>query len=146
MGMKERCDDGTYSYRVGFVRYIGKLQYHDHGHDFIGVELNEPIGRNNGTLQDVVYFKCAPPYGIFLHPDQVKPLYTSTVKEYVPLGKFGFLTQEDGRDTFFHRTDVAYNLDTIQIGQLVEHTLKRRWDNSKRAYNEIAENMRLIHT
>ena len=141
--MKVWCDDGKNSYGAGCVRYIGKLKYHDPDHDLIGVELYDPIGRNNGTFQGVDYLNCAAPYGIFLNPDQVKPLYMSTVKEYVEVGKFGFLTQEDGRNTYFHHTDVAYNSNTIQIGQRVEHTLKRRWDTLKHAYNDVAENMRL---
>jgi hypothetical protein len=38
---------------------------------WIGIEYDEPLGKNNGTVQGVEYFKCGPNYGAFVRPTKV---------------------------------------------------------------------------
>lgn len=38
---------------------------------WIGVEYDEPLGKNNGTVQGVEYFKCRPNHGAFVRPTKV---------------------------------------------------------------------------
>ncbi|KAG4072150.1 hypothetical protein HA402_015649 [Bradysia odoriphaga] len=38
---------------------------------WIGVILNEPVGKNNGTLKGTVYFSCAENCGMFVRPSQL---------------------------------------------------------------------------
>ena len=139
--MKVWCDDGYTSYGVGTVRHIGSPP--DHTEHLIGVELEDATGMNNGSLCGTEYFRCNMKYGIFLKPSQVKPLYRSVVKEYSSNG-FGFVRQGDGVDVYFHITDVAYEPDTICVGQRVEHTRKTRWNKKRGELNDVAENMRLL--
>nr|XP_039259518.1 tubulin-folding cofactor B-like [Styela clava] len=39
---------------------------------WIGVEYDEPYGKNNGTVDGIKYFECANKYGSFLRPFSVK--------------------------------------------------------------------------
>ena len=39
---------------------------------WVGIELDEPVGKNNGSVQGVDYFQCRDKFGIFLRPDVVK--------------------------------------------------------------------------
>ncbi|CAK9066371.1 unnamed protein product [Durusdinium trenchii] len=50
----------------GTVRFVG-VTYFAHG-DWVGVELEEAIGKNNGTVQEVVYFRCPAQHGLFCRP------------------------------------------------------------------------------
>lgn len=57
------------SNRTGTVRFAGKTEFA--AGIWVGIELDEPVGRNDGTVKDVSYFKCQPTYGIFVRPTQV---------------------------------------------------------------------------
>ena len=38
---------------------------------WVGVEYDEPVGKNDGTIKGVQYFECASNYGAFIRPDAV---------------------------------------------------------------------------
>ena len=53
--------------KVAKVRYIGPFQHaKDKTEIWIGLELTEPIGKNNGTVGTKVYFKCREKHGAFV--------------------------------------------------------------------------------
>ena len=54
----------------GTVRFAGTTQFSS-GH-WIGIELDAADGRNNGSVNGVVYFECAPNHGVFARPDTVR--------------------------------------------------------------------------
>ncbi|NWR47336.1 CLIP4 protein, partial [Regulus satrapa] len=49
--------------KVGTLRFCGTTEFASG--QWAGVELDEPEGKNNGTVGKVQYFKCAPKHGIF---------------------------------------------------------------------------------
>ncbi|NWI98800.1 CLIP4 protein, partial [Crypturellus undulatus] len=49
--------------KVGTLRYCGTTEFASG--QWAGVELDEPEGKNNGSVGKVQYFKCAPKRGIF---------------------------------------------------------------------------------
>ncbi|XP_060042797.1 CAP-Gly domain-containing linker protein 4 isoform X2 [Erinaceus europaeus] len=51
------------AFRVGTLRFCGTTEFASG--QWAGVELDEPEGKNNGSVGKVQYFKCAPKYGIF---------------------------------------------------------------------------------
>lgn len=51
----------------GTVRFIGKVPEAAPGW-WVGVELDEPLGKNDGSLKGVRYFQCQPNYGTFARP------------------------------------------------------------------------------
>lgn len=38
---------------------------------WIGVELDTPTGKNDGTVQNIPYFTCKPKHGIFVRGDKL---------------------------------------------------------------------------
>jgi len=57
---------------IGIIRFIGTTQFA--AGNWIGVELEKPTGKNNGSINDVEYFSCKPLHGVFVRPASVKIL------------------------------------------------------------------------
>lgn len=57
-------DKGT-----GTVAFYGETQFSDGV--WVGIILEEPKGKNNGTVKGIKYFTCAENYGIFCLRDKV---------------------------------------------------------------------------
>ncbi|TYZ58021.1 hypothetical protein PybrP1_012837 [[Pythium] brassicae (nom. inval.)] len=53
----------------GVVRYVGPTEFASG--TWIGVELCEKKGKNDGAVRGVKYFSCAPDYGIFVRADRL---------------------------------------------------------------------------
>ncbi|XP_055606550.1 CAP-Gly domain-containing linker protein 2-like [Uranotaenia lowii] len=53
----------------GVISFIGDT--HFQGGTWIGVELDTPTGKNDGTVQGIQYFNCKPKHGIFVRVDKL---------------------------------------------------------------------------
>ena len=53
---------------AGTVRFAGP--HHVEGTPRLGVELDDPTGKNNGTVTGHRYFSCAPGHGALVKPDK----------------------------------------------------------------------------
>jgi dynactin complex subunit len=62
----------------GIVRFSGPTEFA--GGHWIGIELKEPIGKNDGSVQDVRYFECAENHGIFVRAAQVRLVCVTNVE------------------------------------------------------------------
>lgn len=58
----------------GTVRFYGSTSFSPG--KWVGIELFDPDGKNDGTINGVKYFTCKPTYGIFVKPSQVKVIET----------------------------------------------------------------------
>ena len=56
----------------GVVRFCGATSFA--AGKWIGIELSQPNGKNDGSVQGVKYFSCKAGYGVFVRPSQVKVL------------------------------------------------------------------------
>ncbi|KAH8872571.1 Dynactin subunit 1 [Schistosoma japonicum] len=56
---------------IGTIAFIGTTQFSPG--KWVGVILDEPKGKNNGTVQGKRYFACEENHGIFVRPSQVRP-------------------------------------------------------------------------
>ncbi|KAL4953704.1 dynein associated protein-domain-containing protein [Aspergillus filifer] len=67
--------------RQATVRYIGATSFADG--EWIGVELNDDSGKNDGSVQGERYFECEPGFGMFVRPTVIATIVerpTRTVK------------------------------------------------------------------
>ena len=55
----------------GVVQYVGKIPQIAPGW-WIGVQYDEPGGKNDGTGKGKRFFECPPKYGGFLRPDKLQ--------------------------------------------------------------------------
>ena len=71
---------------AGGKRVLGKLVYgpgnfhvKPNEYDWCGVVLDEPLGKNNGTVQGRQYFQCLDNYGIFVRANSLRPVFESRI-------------------------------------------------------------------
>ncbi|PCH44550.1 hypothetical protein WOLCODRAFT_26847 [Wolfiporia cocos MD-104 SS10] len=68
-----RCEVETSEanfHKRGTVRFVGPTKF-TRGGVWVGIEYDEPIGKNDGSVQGERYFTCKPNYGVFVRPDRV---------------------------------------------------------------------------
>lgn len=53
----------------GFVRFLGEIE--GAKGVWVGVELDEPYGKNDGSAKGKYYFRCKPKHGVFARPHQI---------------------------------------------------------------------------
>ncbi|XP_078506005.1 kinesin-like protein KIF13B isoform X1 [Lissotriton helveticus] len=58
------------SNKTGTVRYVGPTHFEEG--TWVGVELDLPAGKNDGSVGGKQYFKCNPGYGVLVRPDRLK--------------------------------------------------------------------------
>lgn len=84
MSVGDRCETYPGGNR-GEVKYVGKIEGLPAGW-WVGVQLDEPLGKNDGKAKGVKIFDCAPNYGLFLRPDRVKTGDFPPVDDFSDLG------------------------------------------------------------
>ncbi|KAI0983483.1 hypothetical protein GJ496_010086, partial [Pomphorhynchus laevis] len=55
---------------MGIVKYIGPTKIREG--IWVGVELNDPVGKHNGNAKGIQYFVCKPNHGVFVRPDKLR--------------------------------------------------------------------------
>lgn len=56
--------------RHGIVRFYGVTRFADG--EWVGIELDDAVGKNNGMVMGISYFECPPAHGIFVRPNMVQ--------------------------------------------------------------------------
>ncbi|RQM12726.1 hypothetical protein KXD40_006173 [Peronospora effusa] len=74
--------------RRGKVMYIGEIPEIAPGF-WVGVQFDEPVGKGNGSVKGVTYWKCENKYGGFVRPHNV------VVGDYQVLDPFADLSDDD---------------------------------------------------
>ncbi|ETW78818.1 hypothetical protein HETIRDRAFT_324089 [Heterobasidion irregulare TC 32-1] len=66
----ESAEEGLY--KRGTVRFVGPTQFGNSVGLWVGVEYDEPFGKNDGSVQGERYFTCRHNYGAFVRPEKVE--------------------------------------------------------------------------
>ena len=56
--------------KIGQIRFVGTTSFQTG--KWVGIELDEPQGKNSGVVQGKRYFECRASHGVFVRPSQVK--------------------------------------------------------------------------
>lgn len=76
--------------RRGWLRYIGEIPEINHDDIWCGIEFDEPMGKNDGSIKGKQYFgPVATNYGGF-----VKPVFVKTGPQYTPIDEFASSDEE----------------------------------------------------
>merc|ERR1711990_520915 len=59
-----------YNGKTGIVRFVGPTDFKDGV--WVGIELHEPSGKNDGSVLGKYYFNCPPKFGLFAMPHKVQ--------------------------------------------------------------------------
>ena len=74
----------------GTVRFVGSASFA--AGRWVGVELNAPNGKNDGSVGGITYFSCPPNHGVFVRPSQVKIASLPVCPPCIPLDLFAYST------------------------------------------------------
>ncbi|OBZ68564.1 Dynactin, isoform [Grifola frondosa] len=88
----------------GIVQFNGTTSFS--GGRWIGIELSEPNGKNDGSVNGVKYFTCGPNYGVFVRPSQVKVISVEPPPLAAPIPRPG-LGHQRTNSTGLSRTSSA---------------------------------------
>ena len=59
-------------HRRGAVKFVGEIPEIPGVGAWIGVQLDEPTGKNDGSVKGTRYFECKPSCGVFVRPERVE--------------------------------------------------------------------------
>ncbi|KAG8717539.1 hypothetical protein FRC08_007268 [Ceratobasidium sp. 394] len=69
---KVEAESGDSDAKRGVIRFVGPTKFGKTGTgDWVGVEYDEPLGKNDGSVQGERYFTCKDKHGVFVRPDRV---------------------------------------------------------------------------
>ena len=68
--------------KPGVIAFLGATQFAKG--DWAGVVLDAPVGKNDGSVQGVRYFRCEPNHGVFARPEKLKRLAPSGPRQAPP--------------------------------------------------------------
>ena len=64
--------DGSEDDRRGTIRHVGSIPDLPGVGAWIGIALDEPVGKNDGSLKGQTYFECEKNHGVFVRPERVE--------------------------------------------------------------------------
>ncbi|XP_069461813.1 kinesin-like protein KIF13B [Ambystoma mexicanum] len=97
------------SNKTGTIRYVGPTDFQEG--TWVGVELDLPAGKNDGSVGGKQYFKCNPGYGVLVRPDRVKKATGSLRRRSAGLRLQGTAASENRRSA--NLSGSASNLATL---------------------------------
>ncbi|XP_065887435.1 centrosome-associated protein 350-like [Dysidea avara] len=81
--------------KPGTVKYIGRLEGSMSNDVYIGIQLDAPVGFNDGEFKGRQYFHCAPNHGVFIMPSDVICVVSRRVQKTPKGNKERLLTSNE---------------------------------------------------
>ncbi|MCJ1479677.1 hypothetical protein MMC13_008363 [Lambiella insularis] len=72
VAVARRCRLGGPDARRGTVAYVGLVDEIPGGGPWVGVALDEPVGKNDGSVGGKRYFDCKEKFGVFVRPERLE--------------------------------------------------------------------------
>jgi Endonuclease/Exonuclease/phosphatase family 2/C2 domain/CAP-Gly domain len=72
VGAQVQIAVGQYGGRRGMVMYVGELEF-ARG-EWVGISLDQPVGKHDGQVKGKRYFRCPQQHGIFFKPSMLLPV------------------------------------------------------------------------
>ncbi|XP_067412262.1 kinesin-like protein KIF13B [Emydura macquarii macquarii] len=117
--------------KTGIVRYVGPTDFQEG--TWVGVELDLPSGKNDGSIGGKQYFKCNPNYGLLVKPSRVKKAIGAARRRSAGLRLQGGATPENRRSNNFSGS--ASNLTSLTALAKMEGSALRPEKIQKNAEN-----------
>ncbi|XP_051502579.1 CAP-Gly domain-containing linker protein 4-like isoform X3 [Myxocyprinus asiaticus] len=115
--------------RTGVVRFYGKTSFAPGF--WLGIELDKPSGKNDGSVRGVRYFSCPPKHGVFAPPSRVQSRIHGSVDCLSELSSSRMNYSFTGiRRTLSTSTAIATQREPSRKGQVSRNrssNLRRRW-------------------
>lgn len=64
----------------GVVRFAGPTSFS--AGKWVGIELDENNGKNDGAVNGITYFTCKPSHGVFVRPSQIKGTFGPEIEVF----------------------------------------------------------------
>lgn len=100
LGQRIEVKDGVH----GIIRHIGPVE--GKPGQWVGLELDTPVGLNDGSSGGRRYFQCPPKYGLFVQMDKLEPSRPKT-----PLQEARELLEEQEARTVVHELEYPLGAD-----------------------------------
>lgn len=109
---------------AGVVKFAGSTEFSD-GHDWVGIMLDKPRGKNDGRVKDKQYFTCPPNHGLFMRakvllPDQAVAEVAEQPPEVQPVKSRRGRARVDRSDTVESRDDATPKSSSSRSRRMVQ--------------------------
>lgn len=107
--------------KVGILRYCGTIHFAPGV--WAGVELYDPLGKNDGSLGGISYFQCEMNHGIFAPITKVQKYEGGPLLEYASSPR----TPQNQRSVSFPKVDISHVAPRVETG-LMSRRQKHQFD------------------
>ncbi|XP_022093777.1 dynactin subunit 1-like [Acanthaster planci] len=118
---------------AGTVKYKGGLS--NVKGDWVGVDLDEPVGKHSGIFKGREYFTCTPKHGIFIHPSRIRftPLKRNIFDTYRSVSPSSYVDETLFRSSSVPRATGPY--DPVSVSDTFTRLASAGFENPSASWH-----------